>query len=149
MADMTNQDGQFAICETVQETDLNQAAFEALTFVDVENIVNVPALGYTENIISQDYLNKDLSGKRKGFKVGTEEELLCGYDPAATGQTAVETASATKSNFAVKRTLQDGTVIYSRAIIAANGGIQGGGGEDFTNISWMIAVNQLPIVVTA
>lgn len=145
MADMTNQDGEFAICATPQETDLDQTEFEALTFIDVENIVTVPALGYTENIVSQDYLNTDLSGKRKGFKSGTEEELLCGYDPDATGQIAVLAAAATKSNFAVKRTLQDGTVIYSRALIASNGGVQGGSGEDFTNISWIIAINQLPL----
>lgn len=149
MVDMINKDGAFAICATVQEADLDAAGFAALTWVDVENIVNIPALGVTDNLVSQDYLNTDVSQVRKGFRAGTQEELTCGYDIDATGQAAVVTAADTGSNYAVRRTLPDGTIIYSRAVVANNGGVQGGSGEDFINVSWMIGVNQVPVIVAA
>ena len=74
-------DSTLYVCETAQPDDLLQAGYEALTWVEIENVVTMPDFGFTQNVVTQDYINTDMSQKRKGFKVGGESDLVIGYDP--------------------------------------------------------------------
>lgn len=147
------QGSKFYICETPQSADLLEAAYEALTWVEVANIVTFPDFGVTDNIVTQDYANTDVSQKRKGFRNASETELVVGYLPADAGQVALRTAAATKFNYAFKLESSDSpnatttnTVRYSRGVIGGPN-FTGGGGEDFDNETYQIALNQAPITV--
>ena len=155
MGDSLHQGGKFYICETSQETDLLQAAFELLTWVEVENIVSIPELSISENIVERNYLDSDIVGIRKGMKVGAESSLEVGFDSTKSGQAAVRTASATKFKYAVKRELNDiasggstNTILYSRALVTQPT-LAGGGAEDEANDTFTIKVAQVPIRVLA
>jgi hypothetical protein len=145
--------GKFYICATPQGADLNLAGFEGLTWVEVGKIVTFPDFGVTENIVSQDYISTDLSEYRKGFKQGSQSALVIGRDHADAGQNALRTASATRVNYAFKLESSDSpnpttttnTIRYSRGLVTAPN-FTGGGGEDFDNEEFTIALNQSPIV---
>ena len=146
--------GKFYICATPQGADLNQAGYEALTWVEVGNIVTFPDFGITDNIVSQDYIDTDVSQKRKGFRMASDSELVVGRDYEDTGQDALRTAAATRLNYAFKLESSDSpnpatttnTIRYSRGIIGGPN-FTGGGGEDFDNETFQIGLNQAPIVV--
>lgn len=155
MGDSLHQGGKFYISETAQETDLNQAAFEGLTWVEVENLVNIPELAISENIIERQYIDTDIVGVQKGLKVGNESSLELGFDSTLPGQAAVRTASATKFKYPIKRELNDiaaggstNTIIYSRALITQPM-LAGGGAEDEANDTFTIKIAQVPIRVLA
>jgi len=147
-------DGTFYVCETAQPDDLLQAEFEALTWVEVGNIVTLPDFGYTQNTVTQDYINTDMSQKRKGFKQGSESDLVIGRDYEDAGQTALRTIVESPANYAFKLELSDSpnpatttnTVMYSRGI-ASGWNFSGGGGEDFDNATITIGLNQQPVIV--
>jgi len=155
MADSVNKDGKLYICATAAEGDLDQAAYEALTWVEVENIVELPVFGVTENILTQNYIAGN-SGKRKGNKNGADTTLVLGFDSAKTGQAAVRTAAATKFTYPLKRELNDkataaataNTIIYTRAVIGI-GEYSGGASEDFVHITHPIGIDQTPIMVAS
>lgn len=144
----------FFICEAPQNSDLTQAEYEALTWVEVEKVVTLPDFGYTTNVVTQDYIATDMSQKRKGFKQGSESELVIGHDPDATGQDALKVATETRGSFAFKMELSNSpnpatttnTIMYSRGVVAG-WNFTGGGGEDFDNITTTIGLNQEPIIV--
>lgn len=155
MGDSINQGGKFYVCATAQETDLNQAAFELLTWVEVENIVTLPELSVTENIIESPYVDSDMVNARKGSKTGNESGIELGFDYAATGQAAMLVAANTKFKYAVKRELADmpsggstNTITYTRVLITLPTR-SGGGVDDMVNDTFTMKVQQVPIQVDA
>lgn len=141
------------ICETPQNADLDQAGYEALSWVEVGNIVTLPDFGISDNMVTQDYINTDVSQRQKGFRQASETELVVGRDHDDTGQDAVRTAAATRFNYALKLESSDApdasttnTIRYSRGVIGGPN-FTGGGGEDFDNESFQIGLNQAPIIV--
>lgn len=146
-------ESKFYICATPQNSDLNQGAYEALVFVEIGSIVTLPDMGSTANIVSQDYVNTDVSQKRKGFQNAGESELVIGRDHEDAGQDALRVAAATRYNYAFKLESADApsssftnTIRYSRGVISGPM-LTGGGGEDFDNETYQIAFNQLPVIV--
>lgn len=146
-------DSKFYICATAQNDDLLQAAYEALTWVEVGNIVTMPEFGITDNMVTQDYINTDVSQRQKGFRSASETEIVVGRDYEDTGQDALRTAAATRYNYAFKLESSDApdasttnTIRYSRGLIGGPN-FAGGGGEDFDNETFQIGLNQAPIVV--
>ncbi len=146
-------DSKIYICETPQADDLLQAGFEALTWIEIGNVVTFPDFGITDNIVSQDYASTDVSQKQKGFRSASDTELVVGYDPDDTGQTAIRTAAGTRYNYAFKLESSDApdsgttnTIRYSRGVVGGPN-FAGGGGEDFDNETYQIGLNQAPVIV--
>lgn len=143
--------GIFWICETPQNEDLNQTQFESLTWVQVDCVVTEPDMGAEENIITQYYVDKDVS-KQKGNVTPSDSELVVGYDPDSTGQDVIDVASQTNFEYAIAVEYKNpdagytNAITYSRALIGlANR--TGGGPEDWNNLTYPIALVQRPITV--
>jgi hypothetical protein len=144
----------FYICATPQGSDLNISGFEALDWEEVGKIVTFPDFGTTENIVSQDYVGTDLSEYRKGFRQGAQSSLVVGRDYEDDGQNALRAAADTRANYAFKYEGSDSpnpvtttnTIRYSRGLVSAPN-FTGGGGEDWDNEEFTIALNQVPITV--
>lgn len=148
----TYKDAKFYICTTPQASDLDKAGFEALTWVQVDNVVSHPALTVTENMISQDYVDTDLSTNQKGFAKGKETALEVGYNSDDPGQIAMRAAADTRFEYAVKSELADApdasttnSIKYTRCVIGQPEEA-GGGGEDFVNDMFALGINQRPIL---
>lgn len=153
MADDLNLDGTLYICATVQNADLTQAAFAALTWVEIGKIVTLPQIGFEANVVSQNYVNTDFSTDAKGFVNGMASEVVVGRDPADGGQDILRTASDSRFKYAFKREYADdtptntSTVKYFRALVTSAMD-SGGGGEDFDNETFGIKITgQKPITV--
>jgi hypothetical protein len=146
-------ESKFYICATPQSADLDQSEYEGLTYVEVGNIVTMPDFGVTDNMVTQDYINTDVSQKQKGFRSASDTELVVGYDPDDAGQDAIRTAAGTRFNYAFKLESSDApdadttnTIRYSRGLVGGPN-FTGGGGEDFDNETYQIGLNQAPITV--
>ena len=153
MADQLNLDGTLYICATVQDADLNEAAFEALTWVEIGKIVTLPQVGFEANVVTQNYVNTDFSTDAKGFINGMATEVVVGRDPADAGQDILRTASNSRSKYAFKREYADAvagftaTFKYFRALVTSEMDA-GGGGEEFDNQTFGIKITgQKPITV--
>lgn len=153
MADQLNLDGTLYVCATVQNSDLAEAAFEALTWVEIGKIVTLPQVGFEANIVSQNYVNTDFSTDAKGFKNGTATEVVVCRDPADAGQDILRTAADSRSKYAFKREYADNTATmtstfkYFRALVNSDLD-SGGGGEEFDNETFGIKITgQKPITV--
>ena len=153
MADQLNLDGTLYVCATVQNADLNQAAFKALTWVEIGKIVTLPQVGFEANIVTQNYVNTDFSADAKGFINGTASEIMVGRDPTDAGQVILRTAANTRYRYAFKRVYADdvagftATTTYFRALVSSQLDA-GGGGEEFDNETFGIKVTaQKPIIV--
>ena len=152
MADQLNLDGTLYVCATVQNADINQTAFAALTWVEIGKIVTLPQVGFEANIISQNYVNTDFSTDAKGFKNGTATEVVVGRDMADAGQDILRTAADSRSKYAFKREYTDTattspTIKYFRALVNSDLDA-GGGGEEFDNETFGIKITgQKPITV--
>ena len=151
----THQGGKFYLCTTAQTPTINQAAFEALTYVEVGGVVTAPSFQISDNMLTQNTLADDIAQKQKGFRQAEDTELVCALDMGDSGQNAMITAARTKLIYAVKYELDDAppagtpTTVYALALIGG-GGTVGGGGEDFVNRVFQIGVtHQFPIEVEA
>jgi len=144
-----NKGGKFYICTTPQPANLNLAAFEALTFVEVANVVSVPDMGSNVNIVSQSFLANGPIQKYHGDEDAGGGDLEVGYLPADTGQIALNAAALTRNtNYAFKYELADApsalytnTIRYQRGIISGPVNT-GGASEDFPNRVYAIGFNQ-------
>jgi hypothetical protein len=145
--------GKLSICATPQASDLNQAGYEGLTYIEIGNIVTFPDFGVTTNMPVQDYINTDVSQKQQGFRTASDTEVVVGFDPEDDGQDALRTAAGTRFNYAFKleasdapNALNTNTIRYSRGVVGGPN-FAGGGGEDFDNETYMIGLNQAPVIV--
>lgn len=146
-------DSKLYICATAQGSDLDQAAFEGLVWVEIGNIVTLPDFGVTENMPAQDYINTSLSQAQKGFVQPVDTSVVVGDDYEDTGQDTLRTASQTRLTYALKLEGSDApsasltnTIRYTRALIGREA-FPGGGGEDFDNVEFPIKLKQIPIRV--
>lgn len=154
MADQLNLDGTLYVCATVQNSDLTESAFEALTWVEIGKIVTLPQVGFEANVVTQNYVNTDFSTDAKGFKNGMATEVVVGRDPSDAGQDILRTAADSRSRYAFKREYADGvatvttpTIKYFRALVSSDMD-SGGGGEEFDNETFGIKITgQKPITV--
>ena len=150
MADDLNMNGTLYVCATAQhDTDLNQAAYEALTWVEIGKLVTLPQVGFEANIVTQNYVNTDFSADAKGFINGTASDVTVGRDPDDAGQVILRTAANARFRYAFKREYADAapTITYFRALVSSQLDA-GGGGEEFDNETFGIKVTaQKPIVV--
>ena len=145
-------DAKFSICTTAQTAPLDQAAFDLLTFVETTGIVTMPSFRVTQNLISQDELDTDVSVMQGGFRRGETSDLVLSFKEAADAfVAAMDAAAGSQLLYAVKKELANsggtnGSTEYAIAKITGQGGTTGGGGEDFANLVWQIGISsQVPV----
>lgn len=145
----TNSGGTVAICTTPQNTALDEAGFEALTYVPIANVGNLGERGANTNIVSYDTWDTETTLKGKGITNAGDPQLEVAQDLADPGQIAVRAAAAAKSdNYAFKVTRQNGDVQYMRGLVTGPSE-PGGRNEDFVLNVFTLALNQIPIDVAA
>jgi len=145
----TNSGSTVAICVTPQNASLNEAAFEALTYVEIANVGNLGERGANTNIVSYDTWGTQTTLKGKGITNAGDPQLEVAMDLADPGQVALRAAAAAKSdNYAFKVTRQNGDAQYFRGLVTGPTE-PGGRNEDFVVNVFTLALNQAPIDVAA
>lgn len=136
-----------------QDTDLDQAGYEALTWLEVKGVGNVGQTGTDTNVVSYDELATEVTQKGKGISNAGDPDVECrriGSDP---GQVEMRAATATKSSYAFKYELDDsagvnGTTFFNRGLVMGPTR-PNGGNEDFDLEVFTLGLNQKEIVVEA
>lgn len=128
-----------------QNADLGAAAFAALTYTTVPNVITIGETGVDQNMVSQPLWDKQLSAQQKGAATGAQFPVTI-LDEASDGRTAMDVASAIsdQNNYAFKITYSDGSVEYNRGVVSAPK-YPKGGNEDFAQVTYTIASNQVPV----
>lgn len=113
------------ICTTPQASDLNQAAYEALSWIEIKGIGELGETGTSTNILTYDTWDTDVADKAKGISDAGSPTLEVARIPTDPGQIALKAAAATNLKYAIKVVRNDpavvggvGTVRYNRGIIA-------------------------------
>jgi hypothetical protein len=136
-----------------QNADLNQAGFEALTWLEVSQIGSVGETGTSTNVVSYDTLDTDVTQKGKGISNAGDPEIECARVGADLGQIAMRTAALTTDSYAFKYELDNsaganGTTYYNRGLITGPSR-SNGGNEDFDLETYTLGLNQREVVVEA
>jgi len=122
----THEGGTLHVCATPATTDLDAAGFAALTWVAVGKVGSVGEFGIVQNIVDYDtWAGTTLKGK--GSKRPGDPEVEYARDETDAGQDVLRTACDLATAHAVKVTKQDGTIFYSRALVAGPSMPQGRG----------------------
>lgn len=155
MAD-TLSGGKLYVCATAQNSDLNEAAFEALTWVRVKGVGSHGETGTNTNIVSYDTWDTEFVQKAKGTSNAGDPEVELARIPADAGQIIMRTAGDhfNKNNYAFKIELNDApsggtpTTIFNRGMVAGPR-IPFGRNEDFIIEVYTLALQQQQIIVDA
>lgn len=144
------------VCATAQNSDLNEAAFEALTWVQVKGVGSHGETGTNTNIVSYDTWDTEFVQKAKGTSNAGDPEVELARIPADAGQIIMRTAGDhfNKNNYAFKIELNDApsggtpTTIFNRGMVAGPR-IPFGRNEDFITEVYTLALQQQQIIVDA
>lgn len=155
MADNINLGSKLFICATAQPTNLTKIEFEALTWIEISDVVTMPSIGEEVSMPTQTYVNRNRAVFQKGVYTGVSTEVVIGYDYADAGQDAIEAASLASGKYAFKMVGVDSpnsgtttnTTAYFRALVGPRS-FAGGGAEDFVNNTYSLQItDQAPIWV--
>lgn len=105
-----------------------QTAFEALTYQEIGDVVNIGEFGITFESVTSDHLGDRFTKMFKGQKSGGSPTIVYDYDSADTGQSNAATALASDSDYAFKVELNDAgtgspsspSTFYFRAKVMGN-----------------------------
>lgn len=144
------------ICATAQNSDLNEAAFEALTYVQIKGVGSHGETGTNTNVVSYDTWDTEFVQKAKGTSNAGDPEVELARIPADAGQVILRTAGDhfNKNNYAFKIELNDApalgtpTTIFNRGMVAGPR-IPFGRNEDFITEIYTLALQQQQIIVDA
>lgn len=135
-----NLGGKFYICATPQTADLDLAAFQALTWVEVGGVGSVGEMGRTQNVPAYDTWNRNTPHKAKGMTDGGNPPVEVARDTADAGQDILRTAASPTERraYAVKVEHNDKLTVpggsnscfYNRALVTGPTRPQGRA-EDF------------------
>ena len=152
----TNAASKLYICSTAQNSNLNQAAFEALTWVEIKYVGSLGETGKTTNILTYDTWGDAVVQKAKGMTDAGSPELEVARDPTDAGQIILRTAGEVGNNnsYAFKEERADApsggtpTTRFHRGLV---GGPRwpGGRNEDFDLEIYTLGFQQEPIEVPA
>ncbi len=149
----TQKDVKFFICTTPQPSDLDQAAFEALTWVEVKSVGKVGETGLSTNIVTYDTLDTDVTQKGKGVSNAGDPDVEVARIYNDPGQVALRNAAKTNFNYAFKLERNDAPdatftnrIEYNRGLVTGpkrpNGGV-----EDFDLEIFSLGLQQREVVV--
>lgn len=144
------------VCATAQNTDLDQAAFEALTWVEIKGIGSLGETGKMTNVLTYPTWDNTVTQKAKGLTNAGDPELELARLPADAGQDILRTAATVgnNNNYAVKILRSDGTTSTNGSVFYNRGLIMGpkrpnGRNEDFDLEVFTFAFQQEEVVVDA
>jgi len=149
--------GKLYVCATAQNTDLDEAAFEALTWVQVKGVGSHGETGTNTNIINYDTWDTEFVQKSKGTSNAGDPEVELARIPADAGQVILRTAGDhfNKNNYAFKIVRNDipvggtvATTIYNRGLVTGPR-TQHGRNEDFDLEVYTFALQQQQITTEA
>ena len=151
---VTYRDAKVSICETpTNDRALTAAEYEALTWVQVANVVTVPAFSVEEEIQTRQYVNQ-LGIHMKGAKVGQTTEIVVGRDSSDNGYQALVDASKSSAWYPMKIELADSpnpatttnTCEYA-LVLVGRASLPGGGANDDIVETFPLAVQSEPVIV--
>jgi hypothetical protein len=142
------------VCATPQNTDLLQADYEALTWVEIKAIGSRGETGKSTNMLNYDTWDTKVSQKAKGITDAGSPELEVARLPSDAGQLILRAAGAVgnNNNYAFKELRADGstslngTVRYNRGLVTGPKS-PGGRNEDFDLEVFTLGFQQEEIVV--
>lgn len=123
----TNAGSKVYICATAQPTDLLQAAYEGLTWVQIGGVGSVGETGSNTNVLSYPTWDDDVIQKAKGLTDAGSPEIEVARDPSDAGQDILRTAAATNLYYAFmiegtdvpdSNPLSTPTIRYNRGLVA-------------------------------
>jgi hypothetical protein len=145
MADPTTYlNAEIAISTAAQNTTLNEAGFEGLSYTAIAKVGTIGQYGYETNMVNYPVLGELLNLKAKGQTDGGNFTIECAEDLADAGQIAFEAAGvpSVRDNYAFRITLANGAIHYLRGPVAGPT-YPGGGNEDFIRKVFTVGVNQI------
>ncbi len=149
----TNAGAKLYVCATPQPTDLNQAGFEALTWVQCKGVGSFGETGNNTNILTYDTWDTDVVQKAKGMTDAGSPEIELARDPDDPGQVILRAQALTNLNYAFKTVLNDapepggtGTTRYNRGLVGGPRNPQGRN-EDFDLEIFTLGLQQRQITI--
>lgn len=134
--------------------DLDLAGYEALNWVEVGGLINLPAFGITSNMVSRDLLDDEVTSYQKGYGSAGQPDFEVAPDGDDLGQIELLEVGATtyrfgrgfklESNDALNATGTN-TFTYTRGKVTGPR-LNGGGGEDFDTHTYTIGCEQAPVI---
>lgn len=142
------------VCATPQNSNLQQADYEALTWVQIGSVGSRGEMGKITNVLNYDTWDTTVIQKAKGMTDAGSVDLEVARDPSDAGQDILRSASVVghNSNYAFKEVRADGTngntgtVIYNRGLVIGPRR-PGGRNEDFDLEIFTLLFQQAEIVV--
>lgn len=152
MAGRVNKGRKVYISTTAENTDLDQAGFEALSWTEVKHVITVGETGDAENDLTQNEWGTDVVQHQKGVTNAGAPPIEVGENLDDPGQLAMIAAALTPDNYAFKfeSPLLSGQATprteYNRGLVTGpvntNGGV-----EDFNNATFTCMYNQRRVLV--
>lgn len=141
------------VCADPQPADLDQAAYEALTWVEVSNVGNFGETGSNTNILTYDEWGTDVIQKSKGITDAGSPTIECSRNATDPGQVIMNAIARTNFNYAIKVQHNDaetvggtGSTFYHRGLVTGPTRPQGRN-EDFILEVFTFAINQREVKV--
>ena len=132
-----------------QNTDLNQAAFAGLTWLEVKQIGGIGETGSNTNVLSYDTWDTTVTQKAAGITNAGDPEVELARLASDPGQIQLRVAAQAANrtnNYAFKIEHLNGVVKYNRGIVLGPRH-PNGRNEDFILEIYTLALNQEQIVV--
>lgn len=149
-----NAASKFYICATPQNTDLNQAGYEALTWIEIKSLGSRGETGKQTNILTYDTWDRNVIEKAKGMTDAGSPEIEVARIATDPGQIILRAAGAVgnNNNYAFRESRNDGplstngTQRYNRGLVTGPRS-PGGRNEDFDLEVYTLGLQQDEIVV--
>lgn len=148
-AGITNFGAKFYISSTAQNTNLDQAGFEALSWIEVPNCGSFGDTGISQNVVSYSTWGENVIKKGKGeANAGDPDAEFLDVDSAGMDALAAAASVNNQNNYAFKHLWSDGSAEYNRGIVVGYQRMKGGN-EDFKRIGVTFGLNQEPVATPA
>jgi hypothetical protein len=146
----TNAGSKLYICVSPKNEELTETQFKALQYVQVKKVGSVGERGINTNIVTYDTWDTLVALKGKGITNAGDPPVEVAEDLTDPGQVAMRAAGAPNvaDAYAFKVERADGSVEYLRGLVAGPN-TPGGRNEDFVLNTYVLGLNQVPIVVPA
>lgn len=150
----SNAASKFYTCATPQNSALDAAGYNALTWVEVSGVGSRGETGISTNMLNYDTWDDTVIQKAKGLTDAGSPEIELARLPTDAGQNILRTAGAVgnNNNYAFKELRADGavgetgTIIYNRGLVTGPKR-PGGRNEDFDLEIFMLGLQQQEVVV--
>lgn len=133
---------------SVQNSDLNLAAFVALDWIAVSNVGMIGESGASTNLPTYDEFDTDVIQKGKGITDAGSTPIEVSLNLADPGQDALRAASLEPDNFAISWVDDDGITHYQRGHVTGPTA-PNGRNEDFRRQVFTMGWNQREVIATA